>query len=78
MERFGRTLPPRDGPKVIDVTRTGNREREPEEADHYDLLLTALHERRHNGLMAIVGLQLWPCGSLLDEGEVLYRPRGEP
>lgn len=55
--------------KCIDETQTGNQRREPEETIDYDLLLAALRERHPDDLVAIMGLQLSPGGSLLDEGE---------
>ncbi|MCB4805882.1 hypothetical protein QO001_006111 [Methylobacterium brachiatum] len=55
--------------KCIDETQTGSQRREPEQTIDYELLLAALHERHPDDLVAIMGIQLIPGGSLLDEGE---------
>nr|USU33088.1 hypothetical protein NG677_05200 [Methylobacterium sp. OTU13CASTA1] len=55
--------------KCIDETQTGNQRREPEQTINYELLLASLRERHPDDLVAIMGIQLSPGGSLLDEGE---------
>lgn len=55
--------------KCIDETQTGNQRREPEETIDYDHLLASLLERHPDDLVAIMGIQLSPGGSLLDKGE---------